>query len=243
MNIEQIIAKLEAHYDSLPGDTGQVIDKLESHQKWLRGDKEGIRADFTDFDFTESGVDFTYYNGYNFKDVILVNANLQNMDLSSINAPGADFSGAILTNSKFQEANLKGAKFTGAKADGVICSYADFSSADLSNAVFRNSDFKCANLTDATLDGSDFSSVNFTQGYHLLFGECVSDFDAILDGVDLTNVYIDRALLSTKQVEKMQLEYIRYGALELESKYSIFPAGLFYGSEFYIRHSNGVPKS
>jgi len=68
---------------------------LELHSKWLKGEKDGKRADFSDADL--SGADFS-------------NADLRNAIFC-----GANLSDANLCDANFSYSNLSGADFRGAK--------------------------------------------------------------------------------------------------------------------------------
>ncbi len=53
--------------------------RMEEHAKWLKNDKEGQRADFSDFDLSSmdlSGMDFSYAE---MRGVNLSNANLKTL--------------------------------------------------------------------------------------------------------------------------------------------------------------------
>lgn len=93
----------------------------------------------------------------NFSRAALIEANLENANLS-----GADLSFAILVNSKLANAVLEGANLAGADLSGADLTKANLIRADLSNAKLVS-----ANLSYSTLTGAILRSANLTDAQGL----------------------------------------------------------------------------
>lgn len=97
----------------------------------------------------------------------LNNQTLENMDLSEMLKPGADFTGSTFKNVLFAHATLPASKFNNAK----------LAEASFANAHIEGAEFKGAILTGANLEGVRAAGVDFT-------------------GADLTNARVLEADLS-----------------------------------------------
>ena len=130
----------------------------------------------------------------------LVNADLQNLDLSGAKLPYADLTNARLSDCRLQRASLLGAVMTGADLEGADLSNAVLSGADCRAAVFRsakldgaflshtclqtavlegvwarNTDLKFADFSEARLSGAHLDG---SELYGAVFRECViADID------------------------------------------------------------------
>ena len=133
--------------------------------------------DLRSYDFVFRG---GFGGGTDFRDVYLVDADLQGVNLfcsdlsganlSRANCSGANFGGtdlsgaklcgADLSNSPFGDflgADFRSAKLVGASANSVDGSYADFSDADLTGATFRHVDLQNTRLNGTIVQGATFS--------------------------------------------------------------------------------------
>ena len=130
---------------------------LELHRLWLKGDKDGVKANLryanlrgTDLSGADlSGADLRYAN---LRGADLRYANLRGADLRYANLRGADLRGADLRG-----ADLRGANLYGANLRGV----------NLYGANLRGADLYGANLEGADLYGAK-GILSFTGEKHLL---------------------------------------------------------------------------
>ena len=95
----------------------ELAEVLARHKKWLRGEKDGKRADFRGADLSR--------------------ADLSRADLRWANLIGADLRGANLIGADLSRADLRGADLRGADLSEADFRGADLSRADLSRADLR----------------------------------------------------------------------------------------------------------
>lgn len=118
---------------------------LEKHKKWVLDDIDGVHADLSRADLSDThlcGVDL--YRAY------LSDANLHNANLFRANLYGADLCNAYLSGANLRDANLRYASF-----DDANLRYANLYDADLRGADLRGADICGANLCNANLRDAD----------------------------------------------------------------------------------------
>ena len=113
---------------------------LRLHNSWLKGDKDGVRADLS---------------GTNLSGVYLMDANL-----SRANLEYANLSGAKLRDANLEYANLKDAYLGNAKLWGANLGGANLEDANLMDADLRGANLEGANLEGAKLRGADLENAN-----------------------------------------------------------------------------------
>ena len=113
---------------------------LRLHKLWLKGDKDGVRADLS---------------GTNLSGVYLMDANL-----SRANLEYANLSGAKLRDANLEYANLKDAYLGNAKLWGANLGGANLEDANLMDADLRGANLEGANLEGAKLRGADLENAN-----------------------------------------------------------------------------------
>lgn len=109
---------------------------LNLHEKWLRGGKDGVRAD-------------------------LSWTNLSDMDLSHVNLIDANLDFSVLENSDLSYSDFTGANFFCANLKNANLSYAI-----LNHANFLNACLAYTNLNGACLDGSILINTDLTTVKH-----------------------------------------------------------------------------
>lgn len=162
------------------------------------------------------------FEGYDFRNVIMVEADLRGSDMRNADLSDADFSGAKMSGVNLSNANLTGAKFigtdlTGADLRNTILENTDFSGAQLTNANLTRTDLTKArlagtllndarlvevNLAGVMLSGASINNADLT-GSNLrsitVAGSALSNTDlsgAILSNADLSGAWINRSNLS-----------------------------------------------
>ncbi len=123
----------------------ELQEILEKHQKWLKGEREGIRADLSDANLRNADL-----RNANLRNANLWNANLSNTDLSNADLRNADLWNANLSNTDLRNANLRNANLWNANLWNANLWNANLSNTDLSNADLRNANLWNANLWNAT---------------------------------------------------------------------------------------------
>lgn len=108
---------------------------LDDHVKWLRGESNGVKADFT-------------------------GADLQEVDLRGEDLMCANFLAANLNDADLSEADLRGAFLNNAHLYGAILDDADLRHSSLSGADLRHADLSNVNLGGATLDSINLKGAN-----------------------------------------------------------------------------------
>ena len=124
---------------------------LELHKKWLKGKKEGIKADLSYADLR--GVD-------------LIGADLSYADLKGVNLIGAnlsyaDLSYAVLNGASLSYANLRYVNLNNADLNDANLRCSNLSNADLSYADLNDADLNDANLNDANLNDANLSGIKY----------------------------------------------------------------------------------
>lgn len=122
----------------------QLKDILAKHEKWLRDEKGGQMADFSNANLS-------------FAD--LRHANLRDANFRNANLSGANLRYAILRNANLINANLNRALLNGADLSCACLHRADLIGAILDEAVLR-----CAYLVDANLNNVDMNFNTFFGG-------------------------------------------------------------------------------
>jgi len=112
-------------------DQKTLNEIMKKHKKWIRGNKDGERANLR-------GEDLHQLN--------LRNYNLREADLREVILYGADLRGTDLCNADLRNADLRAVDFRGA----ILCC-ADLRATDLTYAILRGADLCCANLSYADL--------------------------------------------------------------------------------------------
>ena len=79
---------------------------LELHKKWLNCKKEGIRADLSNVDLSNTDLSNTDLSNADLRGADLSNANLRGADLSNSDLRGANLSNADLNYTNLTKANL-----------------------------------------------------------------------------------------------------------------------------------------
>jgi uncharacterized protein YjbI with pentapeptide repeats len=123
---------------------------LDAHAKWLRGDKDGTRANLSGANLSRA-----YLFGANLSRAYLFGANLSGADLSGANLSGANLSGADLSRAYLSGADLSGADLSRANLSRANLSGANLSRANLSGAYLSGANLSRANLSGAYLSGVD----------------------------------------------------------------------------------------
>ena len=108
----------------------EIKEILENHKRWLRGEPNGIRANFSMADLSVAD-----FNGANLRVADFRGANLSGANFRGANLSGADFNGANLRVANFRGANLSGADFNGANFSGANLSGADLSLAKINHPI------------------------------------------------------------------------------------------------------------
>ena len=101
----------------------------------------------------------------NFRNIILKNKDLSDMNFCGCDLSGSDLSGSTLINTNFKCADLVGANLSGASLIG-----ADLSNADLHDSNLSGADLIGANLQSAFLYNANLSNIitdHTTIGYNM----------------------------------------------------------------------------
>jgi hypothetical protein len=130
---------------------------LSKHLAWIRGERDGIRANLSGADL--SGADLSGANlsganlsGANLSEADLYGASLYGANLSEADLYGANLSGASLSRANLSRASLYGANLSRANLSGANLSEADLYGANLSRANLSEASLYGANLSGASLD-------------------------------------------------------------------------------------------
>jgi hypothetical protein len=155
----------------------RIKEILESHRKWLKGEKDGKRANFRNADLSgislqDADLAKADLRGANLFKADLRYSSLEGADLSEANLSEAKLFFSRLTGARLSQANLQGANLDDAFLDNADLSDADLGSAllrsirgryaNFSKAILQKVDLLDADLTDANLTGADLSEVDFT---------------------------------------------------------------------------------
>ena len=185
----------------------RIKEILESHRKWLKGEKDGKRANFRNADL--SGI--TLHDA-DLAKADLRGANLFKAKLSYVNLEEADLSGAVLgeavlyfgrlSNARLRKANLQGADLSNAFLVNADLSAADLCGARLTDVEGRSVKLRRANLQNAYLGRADLTGAD-------LRGADLQDADlflANLQGADLDEperirrgICIDKTMIGYKK--------------------------------------------
>jgi len=127
--------------------------------------------------------------------VVLVEADLNFADLSSINLASASLIGVNFTEANLSSAFLVGANFYSARLIKADLSKAQLNEASLSFAYLSSANLSGANLNKAKLDGVDLSEANLSEANVVL--------------ANLTKANLSRAILALANLTKaLQLHFL-----------------------------------
>jgi len=128
----------------------EIQEHLRLHLLWVKGDKEGKRADLS---------------GANLSEAYLFGANLSRANLS-----GADLSGANLSRANLFGASLSRANLFGASLSRANLSRANLSRANLSEANLSRANLSSTNLSETFLEKKAILSFFFGRHTACYFG-------------------------------------------------------------------------
>ena len=143
---------------------------LVLHKLWLKGDKSGVRADFSNFSF--SGFDFSRFDfsEFDFTGILFIGADFSNSNFSFANFNKTrfasdsfircNFNNANFTHTIFSNAVFWGVSFKGTSFKQTIFEFTRFNKTDFSGVDFTDTDFYKSNFKGAYFD-ADFSNCDF----------------------------------------------------------------------------------
>ena len=124
---------------------------LELHKKWLKGEKEGVKADLSYADLR--GVDLSYTN--------LSYADLSGANLRDVNLKYADLSKADLRSANLRYTNLSYADLSEADLRNSNLNYSNLSKANLRYSNLSSANLRGANLSEADLNGANLNAIEY----------------------------------------------------------------------------------
>jgi uncharacterized protein YjbI with pentapeptide repeats len=163
--------------------------RMEEHAKWLKNNKEGQRADFSDIDLSSmdlSGMDFSYaeMRGVNLSNANLKNTNLSHADLWESYLHKADLTGALIEGTVLYGSNLTLAKFNECKGERACFSFACMWDCEIKSAKLKKANFLEAQICNCDFTGSDLEEACFA---------CADFDDATFVNTRLINADLDFA--------------------------------------------------
>ncbi len=140
-----------------------------------------------------------------------ISPDLSNVDFSSMNLEGVNFTSSIITGSKFERANLRKARLSKSKL-----MYTQFREAILAEAHLDFADLTKAYMLDARLEGAYFyksrlvkTNLSGTYLSHTLLDDCnltgVSLFAAFLRATSLTGTNLRNAVMIATTLSDVDL--------------------------------------
>jgi hypothetical protein len=135
-----------------------------------------------------------------------INCNLfVNADLQNLNASSLDFSKKKFLKTNFYGANFEGANFENSNFEGILASYADFSNTNFRYANFKNTQFENSSFLYACFTGALFNNAIFenTIFKNASFDSAVFKYSLFID-VDFSNANFEGVLLRHVLTEGIQ---------------------------------------
>lgn len=149
-----------------------------------------------------------------FKNTILINAILSNINLSDKDFTNSNFYCAEISNVAFFQTNLTNTNFSGAVLTDVTLQYANLTKANFSGTEFNSVSFNNVtsdNLKDTNFSYSDLSRVNIT-GKQLLYAHLYKTrlnisqlIELYRNGKDLSNIYMREADFTKMKLSGIKL--------------------------------------
>lgn len=164
------------------------------------------------------------------------------LDLTNINAVGADLAGANLQNTCWDNSDLRGAIMSRANLDDSTFSAANLQQANLDRVTASGAQFNSANLVFAHLGDSDFSDANFLAAnmtssllqdanFHdasLLNANLhgATAFGSIFDGADMFGANLTGAVLTDADLSEAKQLTVDQVTAAVTSTGTKLPVGL-----------------
>ncbi len=170
-------------------DRSEFDRRMEEHAKWLRDNKEGKRADFSDVDLSEmnlSGMDFSHaeMTGVNLRNSNLAGANLSHENLWGSYMHNTDLTGAVIDGTTFYDVNLTLSKLNDCKGEKACFSFSCMWDCQLKNANLQKANFFASEICNCDFTESNLEEARF----------CCADFDdSIFVNTKLCNANFDYA--------------------------------------------------
>lgn len=146
--------------------------RMEEHAKWLKDNKVGKRADFSDVDLSEmdlSGMDFSYAEmiGVNLRSSNLTGANLSHANFWGAYMHNTDLTGAVIDGTTFYNVNFTLSKLNECKGEKACFSFSCMWDCQIKNAELKKANFFAAEICNCDFSGSNLEEARF----------CCADFD------------------------------------------------------------------
>ena len=110
---------------------------LNLHEKWLRGEKNGVRADLSCTDLSNKDLSYTNLTAANLDYALLENSDLRCSFLNSTNFLGANLRNANLSDAILERANFLNACLTDVNLEGAYLSNNILINTDLSGVKYE----------------------------------------------------------------------------------------------------------
>jgi uncharacterized protein YjbI with pentapeptide repeats/energy-coupling factor transporter ATP-binding protein EcfA2 len=186
-----------------------------------------IDADLREVDLSRSDLWGSKFDRSNLEKARLVSADLRQASLDKTRFAYADLRGARLARARAERAGFKSAILVSADLEAAILERATFREADLRQARFMKARLAWATFADARLDGADFTGADLSG--------------ANLQGLKLALARFDRAtfakaVLCEADLEGMKLPNANFSGADFRKALltgSIMPGANFRGAQFF----------
>jgi uncharacterized protein YjbI with pentapeptide repeats len=128
---------------------------FEKHDMWLKGIKDGKKADLTGANLTGAYLVWT-----NFLEVKFAGANLTNVNLARANLTRCDFTEATIVGADLTGAILKNVNLAGANLSWANLAWADLTDSNLAGTIIVGAKLTEVDFTGCNLTGCDLKTAN-----------------------------------------------------------------------------------